>query len=180
VLTEWINLDVVRQALAVDPEARYVSGDNSAALNYSLSEPNLIPFHRHVATSTDVRTLIMNGDTDPGLKSLVAEWWVNELGLDRVEDWRAWTVDGKKRVGGYVTTYQGDFWFATVRGSGHMIPNNRALEAYVLLDHFLQNKPLPYNRPSGDQAVLYAFFSTKSHTYVFIFILCYLKKKVGG
>ena len=42
--------------------------------------------------------------------------------MTETEAWRPWTTDGKEYVGGFVTTYQKRFHFATVRGSGHMVP----------------------------------------------------------
>jgi len=44
------------------------------------------------------------------------------LNLTETEAWRPWTIDGEQYVGGFVTTYQTRFQFATVRGSGHMVP----------------------------------------------------------
>mmetsp|Transcript_10877 Transcript_10877/g.19203 ORF Transcript_10877/g.19203 Transcript_10877/m.19203 type:complete len:510 (+) Transcript_10877:94-1623(+) len=142
-LGKWVLSPEVREALAILPGSQYVSGDNSAGLNYTGTEKNLLPFHKSVALDTDVRVLIYNGDTDPGLNSFVAEDWVNQMGLEIKEDWRAWTKDGKTSMGGYVTTYEGDFVFATIRGSGHMVPGMKPEAAYVLIKSFLENKPLP-------------------------------------
>ena len=62
-----------------------------------------------------------NGDTDPGINSFVSQNWTSSLGFDEEEEWRPWTLDGKEEVAGYVTRYAGDFDFATIRGSGHMV-----------------------------------------------------------
>ena len=49
-----------------------------------------------------------------------------------VKAWSPWTVTETGSVGGYVTQYQHDFTFITVRGAGHMVSraavnvNNRA------------------------------------------------------
>ena len=40
--------------------------------------------------------------------------------------WRAWTMDGCRRVGGYVTRYgKARLDYVTIRGSGHMVPQVR-------------------------------------------------------
>ena len=44
------------------------------------------------------------------------------MGFEVLEEWRPWTVDSCKRVGGYITRYAGDFDFLTIRGAGHMVP----------------------------------------------------------
>lgn len=48
------------------------------------------------------------------------------------------------QVGGFITAYEGNFTFATVRGSGHMVPEDKPMEAYYLLSRWLDGKPLAY------------------------------------
>jgi hypothetical protein len=60
-------------------------------------------------------------DTDPAINSFAAQNWTSHIGLKEVESWRPWTVDGCLRMGGYVTRYEGDFDFLTIRGAGHMV-----------------------------------------------------------
>jgi Serine carboxypeptidase len=60
-------------------------------------------------------------DTDPAITSFAAHNWTSHLGYDVLEGWRPWTVDGCRRVGGYVTRYNGSFDFLTIRGAGHMV-----------------------------------------------------------
>ena len=89
-------------------------------------------------SNTDpIRILIYNGDTDPGLNSFLGEKWTSELGLEETESWRPWTRDGKVKMGGYVTSYEGDFSYATIRGSGHMVPEYKPESAFVMLKSFI-------------------------------------------
>lgn len=67
--------------------------------------------------------------------------------MNETEAWRPWTTDGKSYVGGFVTTYQNRFQFATVRGSGHMVPQYKPYEAKVLISKFLKNETLPVFTP---------------------------------
>jgi hypothetical protein len=46
---EWIETEAVRSALHVDSDAVFFSGDNGAGFTYNLTEPNLMPFYRHLA-----------------------------------------------------------------------------------------------------------------------------------
>ena len=78
-----------------------------------------MPFYKELAESSDLRVLVYNGDTDPGINSLVSQNWTVSLGLEETEAWRPWTLDGKSRMGGYVTRYAGGLDFLTIRGSGH-------------------------------------------------------------
>ena len=51
----------------------------------------------------DMRILIYNGDTDPGLNSFLGQNWTSALNFPVKQSWRPWTLDGKQRMGGYVT-----------------------------------------------------------------------------
>ncbi|GBG27100.1 Lysosomal protective protein [Hondaea fermentalgiana] len=145
-MTLWVKHASVRKALGVPEDANFVSGDNSASIAYDITEPNLMPFMVKLAKETDLRVLIYNGDTDPTINSVATFWWVNELGLKEVEPWSPWTLDGKKKMGGYVTRYEGDFDYLTIRGSGHMVPAMKPDAALEMLTRWLRNEPWrPYN-----------------------------------
>jgi Serine carboxypeptidase len=60
-------------------------------------------------------------DTDPAINSFAAQNWTSHLGFNETQSWRPWTIDGCRRMGGYVTRYQGNFDFLTIRGAGHMV-----------------------------------------------------------
>ena len=65
-----------------------------------------------------VRILIYSGDVDNCLPYTGSLQWVQLLGLNETAGWRPWTVDGGRRMGGYVVTYgDGQLEFATVRGA---------------------------------------------------------------
>jgi hypothetical protein len=62
-------------------------------------------------------------------------------GLEVKEKWRQWRYDNNQQVGGYVTTYSpGPFFFATVKGAGHMVPQMMPYPAYGLLFCFLDSE----------------------------------------
>ena len=85
-----------------------------------------MPFYYDLAKNhPDMRVLVYNGDADPGINSFVSQNWTASLGLTETQSWRPWTLDGCQRMGGYVTRYEGDFDFLTIRGSGHMVPQVR-------------------------------------------------------
>ena len=95
---------------------------------------------KYVAQNTSLRVLVYNGDTDPSINSFAAQNWTVALGLKETEEWRPWTIDSKSRMGGYVTRYEGDFDFLTIRGSGHMVPQFKPAAAYAFLKAWLANE----------------------------------------
>eukprot|EP00959_Pyramimonas_sp_CCMP1952_P076942 1608064-Pyramimonas_sp.AAC.1 len=56
------------------------TGDNGVGFTYNMTEENLLPFYTRVIGETDLRVLVYNGDTDPGLNSFAAENWTSFLG----------------------------------------------------------------------------------------------------
>lgn len=91
------------------------------------------------------RILVYSGDVDNCLPWTGSLQWVELLGASLMpqETWRPWTLAGGTRVGGYVVQFGEHLQFATVRGAGHMVPEFRPVEAFVLIDRWLAGEPLP-------------------------------------
>ena len=142
-LNKWILREDVREALHVPTNSLFFDGDNGEGMTYKQTEPDLMPFYRKVAQKTDLRVLVYNGDADPSINSFVAENWTVALGYDEVEPWRAWTLDGCRKVGGYVTRYRQNFDYLTIRGSGHMVPQFKPAAAAAFLQNWLTGDDYP-------------------------------------
>jgi carboxypeptidase C (cathepsin A) len=142
-LSAWAKHAAVKEALHVAKDANYFSGDNGVGFNYKSTEPDLTAFYKHVATETKLRVLIYNGDADPGLNSFRGENFTRGIGLKETEAWRPWTIDGRMRMGGFVTRYEGDFDYLTIRGAGHMVPQYKPEAASAFLDAWLRNVEYP-------------------------------------
>jgi hypothetical protein len=58
-----------------------------------------------------------------GINAFQTQNWTRSLGIPEKAEgsWRPWTFDGCQYIGGYVTEYEYDFTFLTVKGSGHMV-----------------------------------------------------------
>ena len=94
--------------------------------------------------------LVYTGDTDPGVLPGESQNWTVALGFDETQAWRPWTLDGKQRMGGYVTRYAGNFDFLTIRGSGHMVPEFKPAAALEFLTRFLKNEDYQsYTKPNA-------------------------------
>lgn len=139
-MLKWLNTSAVQSALHIPVGAKFFLTDNGVGFNYSITEPNLMPFYDRVIHNKEMRVLIYNGDTDPGINSFVSQNWTVAMGFKETEAWRPWTLDGKQRVGGYVTRYEGNFDFLTIRGSGHMVPEYKPAAALEFITRFLNNQ----------------------------------------
>ena len=147
----------VRAALNIQPDNRFNSADNGVGMNYTLTEPNVLPIYEHARAQTKLAVLVYNGDTDPGINSMVTQDkyfnYFDGLNVSASEEWRPWTTDGKQRMGGYVVSYPGDFHYLTIRGSGHMVPEYKPDVTLSFITDFVQGKPYkPYVAPSSRRA----------------------------
>ena len=136
----WVQTPQVKAALHVAADANFFSGDNGVGFTYNITEPNLMPFYVQVAKETNLRVLVYNGDTDPGINSFVAQNWTSSLGLKETEERRPWTLDNKEYMGGYVTRYEGNFDYLTIRGSGHMVPEFKPKVTLAFLTKWINNE----------------------------------------
>ena len=62
------------------------------------------------------------------------EWFVDDLGLTLVSDYKEWHV--QNQVAGYVKHFD-NLIYATVKGSGHMVPEDKPAAALALVVSFL-------------------------------------------
>jgi serine carboxypeptidase-like clade 1 len=91
------------------------------------------------------RILKYSGDTDAAVPTTGTLWWIDELKLEILEDWRPYFVATDsgmgKSMGGYIREYNG-LTLGTVHGAGHMAPQFKPKETYHLLFNWLFQRPV--------------------------------------
>jgi len=142
--TEFLNMDAVKRAIHVNPAVSWQMC--SALVNelYDRTSDSMIPIYKFLVANK-IRVLIYSGDTDFAVPYTDSEYWTsNEMGLNTISEWRQWHYDDQEgqQVAGFVTEYEGGFAFATVRGSGHMVPQMRPVPALAMFQRFLAGRPL--------------------------------------
>ena len=80
--------------------------------------------------------------------SFVAQNWTSHVGLEETQPWRSWTLDSCLKMGGYVTRYEGNFDFVTIRGAGHMVPTYKPDAAFEMFRTWIENDD--FKRYDGD------------------------------
>ncbi|KAI4304192.1 hypothetical protein MLD38_039741 [Melastoma candidum] len=53
--------------------------------------------------------------------------WTRSLGYAITEEWRSWHTGNQ--VAGYLQGYDKNLTFLTIKGAGHMVPQNKPQEA---------------------------------------------------
>ncbi|XP_057840568.1 serine carboxypeptidase 1 [Cryptomeria japonica] len=140
VATLWLNDESVRAAIRA--EKKNISGDwqlCSDRINYYHDAGSMINYHENL-TSQGYRALIYSGDHDMCVPYTGSEAWTRSLGYAITDSWRPWLVDGQ--VAGYTQGYANNLTFATVKGSGHTVPEYKPAEALALYSKFLAGDAL--------------------------------------
>jgi len=104
----------------------------------------MIPIHKKLIQN-GIRVLIYSGDSDFSVPYTDSEYWTStQMGLTATREWQAWYYDDNEgsQVAGFVTDYQGGFTFATIKGSGHMVPQYAPQPSFVFFQRFLTGNPL--------------------------------------
>ena len=143
----YLNTPAVRAALNVRPDAPYWT-DCTNAISYSYADllSSMVPVHKELLASRQLRVLIYSGDVDGIVPTSGSRAWVESLGLAQTASWHPWYSTGGDhfgtQVGGYAVEYEGGFSFATVRGAGHMVPAHQGQRGLDLFKAFLNKQPL--------------------------------------
>lgn len=91
------------------------------------------------------RILKYSGDTDGAVPTTGTRWWIDELNLEVLEDWRPYLVENEsgmgKTMGGYIREYRG-ITLGTIHGAGHMAPQFKPRETYHLIFNWLFQRPI--------------------------------------
>jgi len=137
----YLNQPNVMAALHVKPAPSGSWSVCGSVINYNSNVENE-PRDYYPTLIANYRVLIFNGDVDGCVPYTDNEQWTSGMGYAVKTAWRPWSVDGQ--VAGYVTVYENnDFSFATVKGSGHMVPEYKPAQALVLFQSFIAGNPLP-------------------------------------
>jgi len=135
----WLNEDSVRNALhaiSVNEQEWTICTDR---ILYQRNYATLIPIHLKLLAN-NIRVLIYSGDVDLCVPYTGSEAWTRSVNFPIKQDWRPWKVN--RQVAGYVIDYQGGLTFATIKGSGHTVPQYKPSQSLYFFQRFLADQPL--------------------------------------
>uniref|UniRef100_A0A915CR34 Carboxypeptidase n=1 Tax=Ditylenchus dipsaci TaxID=166011 RepID=A0A915CR34_9BILA len=139
-ITTYLNTEAVKKALNIPNEVgKWIMCNDDIFERYERQYPDTSVFIKK-AIDANIRVLLYYGDTDTVCNFLMGQRFSQNLGYKVVEKKKAWKVDGQ--VAGFKTSYEKDFTFITVLGSGHMAPEWRAVQTKFAIENFVQNKPI--------------------------------------
>jgi cathepsin A (carboxypeptidase C) len=149
VAVNYLNKPEVQQALHIPSGLAPFS--TCSDIQYTMIYPGrpggLAPQIRQLIDSPRKPTLLVyNGDVDLMCNFFGDEWFVDDLNREVVQDYVAWNTNNQ--VSGFVK-YFDRITFMTVKGSGHMVPTDKAAEALHMFEMFLDGMK-PEQRHNGE------------------------------
>ena len=134
--------------------------------------PSMVDFYRELAPKLPGKIVVYNGDTDPCVSYEGTRDAIAKVGFPEVSPYRPWFFNasaaelallqrkdllfgpslslqaGGSQYGGSIVEYAHGLAFATVHGSGHMVPTFRPRAALQLLQHMVANTSFAPEVPS--------------------------------
>ena len=152
-MDELLALDATLDALSIPRGASFINLDNGHGFDYTPDEPQVTPIYKR-ALEAGLRVLIYEGDSDPcGLQTAPVEDifvdYFASINLNETKSWRPWTTDGAQRLGGYAIEWiDRQVQFVSIRGSGHLVPENKPDISKYMMSTFIAGEPfLPWVDP---------------------------------
>ncbi|XP_042900298.1 lysosomal protective protein [Parasteatoda tepidariorum] len=138
-LRKFLNQPSVRKALHIPT---FVQDWDICSLDveigYQRIYNTMVPQMLKLIGSGKLRGLIYNGDVDMACNFLGDEWFANELGLKVSKNYTPWKYNDQ--IAGFVKYYK-NLSYLTIKGSGHMVPQDKPGPAFHMISNFLSNKP---------------------------------------
>ena len=133
----FLNEAIVKKKLAVkNEEIRWSQCFN---INYDMSDSYKF-YSETMLKYRDVKVWVFSGTEDGVLPTLGTMRWINKLGFTIDTKWKQWNVGDQ--VAGYVQSYKEGLVIVTVKGAGHMVPQDQRASAYNMVTAFF-NGVLP-------------------------------------
>ncbi|CAK9273574.1 unnamed protein product [Sphagnum jensenii] len=157
-VTPYLNNPAVKAALHVLPDIQWTECSGLVLQNYFFPDivRSMIPVYQKLLEA-DLRIWVYSGDFDGRVPTTGTREWINTLDLPIVKAWYPWTQPTPTnttalydpQVDGYTQVYGKNFTFASVRASGHLVPQDQPARALTLFEGFLSGKPLVEFVPVG-------------------------------
>ena len=133
---DFLNNNTIKTKLGVDSSIQHQSCTNKYTYYYGESFDFYQNDIKELSKEKNFTTWLFSGTEDIAVTTLGTMRMINELNYTIVNKWRPWMVDGQ--VAGMEQDYEYGFRFITVKGAGHMVPQDVPKAAKEILDKFIK------------------------------------------
>lgn len=136
--TEFFNSEATKEKMHVRKDITYVQCNNYINSHYKFSDS--LGIYHNTLIHSGLRLWFFSGDTDGAVPFTGTQKWLPKLNMAITEPYRKWVVN--EQTAGYVQSYE-SMVFATVMGAGHMAPQWKREQSFILFNAFLGGERLP-------------------------------------
>lgn len=134
-IDHFLNLLSTKEKLHVDNYT--TTWTQCANLNYQWSSSYQI-YNTTLREYPKIKKWLMSGTEDGVISTIGTQRWIHKIGFTVDEKWRQWK--NKNQIAGFVQTYKEGITFVTIKGAGHMAPQDKREETKIILDAFFEGK----------------------------------------
>lgn len=136
--TDFFNKIEIKEKLHIRTNITYVQCNDFIEQNYKISDS--LQIYKDTLLKSGIRIWFYSGDTDGAVPFTGTIKWLKKLNMDITEPYRRWVVNGQ--TSGYVQAYD-SMVYLTVLGTGHMAPQWKREQVFVMFNAFLKGERLP-------------------------------------
>jgi serine carboxypeptidase-like clade 1 len=136
---EFLNYKEIKEKLHVRADIQWMPCNDDINTIYK-SGDSINIYKEKLFKAKDLRIWFYSGDTDGAVSFNGSIQWLRNLKLDIKSEYRKWVVNDQ--TAGYVQEYDG-LTYITVKGVGHMVPQWKRQESFVMFSAFLKGEKLP-------------------------------------
>ena len=136
--SDFFNKIETKEKLHVRTNITYVQCNDFINQNYKFSDS--LQIYKDTLLTSGIRIWFYSGDTDGAVPFTGTIKWLPKLKMDITEPYRRWVVNGQNA--GYVQAYD-SLVYLTILGTGHMAPQWKREQGFVMFNAFLKGERLP-------------------------------------
>ena len=136
--SDFFNNNQTKIKLHVRTNITYLQCNNDINSNYTFGES--LKVYNNTLLNSGIRIWFYSGDTDAAVPFTGSIKWIPKLKMQITENYRKWIVNGQ--IAGYVQSYD-SLVYVTILGTGHMAPQWKREQSFIMFNSFLKGERLP-------------------------------------
>ena len=129
----FLNLNTTKNKLNIYDKS--INWTQCAYLNYEWSD-SIHLYNSTLLKHPEIKKWLLSGTEDGVITTIGTMRWIHKIGFNVDKKWTQWKAENQ--VSGYVQTYEEGLVLVTIKGAGHMAPQDKRLESKFVLDSFLK------------------------------------------